>query len=90
MTSGELNALEVRGQALDQMCASGTSLSRDARVALCGTGGGIVVGSAAGGFHWSDFGFGAGAMLGLALLVSGLAAGAYYSRRGSFRSRPVP
>lgn len=39
------------------------------------------------GFAWSDFGIGAGAMLGLMLLATGLAAGAHYSRRGVTRHR---
>jgi hypothetical protein len=33
------------------------------------------------GFDWSDFGIGAGAMLGFVLLAGGIAAGAYYSRK---------
>jgi hypothetical protein len=41
------------------------------------------------GFDWSDFGIGAGAMLGLLLLGTGLLAGAHYSRRSSVRPRPA-
>jgi hypothetical protein len=36
---------------------------------------------AGGGLDWGDFGIGAGAMLGLALLAVGLGAGAHYRRR---------
>lgn len=42
-----------------------------------------------GGLDWGDFGIGASAMLGLVLLLGGLAAGARYSRRGAVRARPV-
>jgi hypothetical protein len=41
------------------------------------------------GLDWSDFGIGAGAMLGLVLLVGGVAAGAHYGRRGGVRARTV-
>ena len=41
------------------------------------------------GFDWADFGIGAGAMLGLMLLATGLLAGAHFSRRGSARPRPA-
>ena len=41
------------------------------------------------GFDWSDFGIGAGAMLGFVLLAGGIAAGAYYGRRDRARPRPV-
>jgi hypothetical protein len=39
------------------------------------------------GFDWSDFGIGAGAMLGFVLLAGGIAAGAYYSRKNRVRAR---
>jgi hypothetical protein len=42
-----------------------------------------------GGFDWSDFGMGAGAMLGFVLLAGGIAAGAYYSRKNRVRPRTV-
>jgi hypothetical protein len=42
-----------------------------------------------GGFDWGDFGIGAAAMLGLVLLVTGLAAGAHYSRKSGIRPRPA-
>ena len=40
-------------------------------------------------FDWSDFGIGAGAMLGLLLLLGGLGAAAHYGRRDLIRPRPV-
>lgn len=39
------------------------------------------------GFDWGDFAIGAGAMLGLVLLLGGLAAGAHYGRRSGIRTR---
>ena len=39
------------------------------------------------GFDWSDFGIGAGAMLGFVLLAGGIAAGAYYGRKNRVRPR---
>ena len=41
------------------------------------------------GFDWSDFGIGAGAMLGLVLLSGGIATAVHYSRRSSVRPRTV-
>jgi hypothetical protein len=38
---------------------------------------------------WSDFGIGAGAMLGAVLLAVGLGAAIHYGRRGGVRTRPV-
>jgi hypothetical protein len=38
---------------------------------------------------WSDFGVGAGAMLGAVLLAAGLGAAIHYGRRGGVRTRPV-
>jgi hypothetical protein len=40
-------------------------------------------------FNWTDFGMGAGAMLGVVLLLGGLVAAAHYSRRGGIRPRPI-
>jgi hypothetical protein len=40
------------------------------------------------GFDWSDFGIGAGAMLGFVLLAGGVA-GAYYSRKNRLRPQTV-
>ncbi len=39
------------------------------------------------GLDWGDFGIGAGAMLGLVLLLGGLAAGAHYGRRSGVDTR---
>ena len=49
----------------------------------------ITTESSSSAFDWADFGIGAGAMLGVGLLLGGLAAAAYYSRRGGIRARPV-
>jgi hypothetical protein len=40
-------------------------------------------------FDWADFGIGAGAMLGVLLLATGLLAGAYYGRKSGVRPRPT-
>jgi hypothetical protein len=40
-------------------------------------------------FDWADFGIGAGAMLGILLLATGLLAGAHYGRKSGMRSRPT-
>ena len=40
-------------------------------------------------FDWSDFGLGAGASLGLALLLGGIAAGLYFGRRDTVPPRTV-
>ncbi|HET7744949.1 MAG TPA: hypothetical protein VFK76_09440 [Gaiellaceae bacterium] len=94
MTSGELRALEIRGQGMDRLCADGNGLTSDAFAALC-TPGGLATGHLTqvirpAGFRWDDFGIGAGAMFGLALVGGGLVAAAHYSRRSSVRSRPAP
>jgi hypothetical protein len=87
-TPAEVNALEIRGQALTQACLDPTH-SREAFRALC-----TYVGAenqatraevrSSTGFDWGDFGIGAGAMLGFALLFGGVAA-VYYGRRSSAR-----
>ncbi len=41
-------------------------------------------------FDWADFGIGAGAMLGVLLLATGLLAGAYYGRKSGVLPRPTP
>jgi hypothetical protein len=46
-------------------------------------------GGSSGQFNWSDFGMGAGAMLGAVLLAAGLGAAIHYGRRGGVRTRPV-
>jgi hypothetical protein len=40
-------------------------------------------------FDWADFGIGAGAMLGVLLLATGLLAGAQYGRKSGVRPRPT-
>jgi hypothetical protein len=40
-------------------------------------------------FDWADFGIGAGAMLGVLLLATGLLAGAHYGRKSGVRPRPT-
>ena len=40
-------------------------------------------------FDWADFGIGAGAMLGVLLLATGLLAGAHYRPKSGVRSRPT-
>lgn len=40
-------------------------------------------------FDWSDFGIGAGTVLGLVLLASGLVAGAHYTSKNRVRTRPA-
>jgi hypothetical protein len=40
-------------------------------------------------FDWADFGIGAGAMLGVLLLATGLLAGAHYGRKSGVPPRPT-
>jgi hypothetical protein len=92
-TPAELNALEIRGQALTQACLDPIH-SRAAYQALCTYIGAENQATRAGlsnssGFDWGDFGIGAGAMLGLALLLGGTAAAVHYGRRSSVRPRTV-
>lgn len=88
-TPTESNALDVRGQALTQACLD-PAHSPVAFVALC-TYTGVqtqatpVDVSSSSGFDWGDFGIGAGAMLGFALLFAGTAAAVHYGRRSSVR-----
>jgi hypothetical protein len=94
-TRTELKGLEIRGRALSHLCNGGEVASVAGYRAMCGTSAQIVALSApevptSGGFDWSDFGIGAGAMLGLVLLSSGIAAAVHYSRRASVRPRTVP
>jgi hypothetical protein len=89
-TPAELNALEIRGQALTQACLNPTQ-SRDAFRALCTYTGAQQATradvSSSSGFDWGDFGIGAGAMLGFALLFGGTAAAVHYGRRSSGQPR---
>ena len=92
-TPAELKALEIRGKALNQACLDPTH-SRDAFRALCTHAGAQNHPSRAdvpssSGFDWRDFGIGAGAMLGLALLLGGTAAAVHYGRRSSVQPRTV-
>jgi hypothetical protein len=88
-TPAELSALEIRGQALNQACLDPTQ-SRAAFRALCTYTGArheVIRAdvSSPSGFDWGDFGIGAGAMLGFALLLAGTAAAVHYGRRSSVR-----
>jgi hypothetical protein len=92
-TPAELKALEIRGKALTQACLDPTH-SREAFRASCTYTGAQnqptraeVLSSS--GFDWRDFGIGAGAMLGLALLLGGTAAAVHYGRRSSVQPRTV-
>ena len=88
----ELKALEIRGQALNQACLDPTH-SQAAFRALCTYTGTQThptrVEASSSGFDWADFSIGAGAMLGLALLLGGTAAGLHFGRRGAVRPRTV-
>ena len=92
-TPGELKALEIRGKALNQACLDPTH-SGGAFRSLCTYAGAqnqptwAEVPSSSG-FDWRDFGIGAGAMLGLALLLGGAAAAVHYGRRSSVQPRTV-
>jgi hypothetical protein len=92
-TRAELDALQVRGQGMNHLCDKNDLPSAEAFAALCGgqtvAATQIVPVEAASGFDWSDFGIGAGAMLGLVLLAGGILLGVHYGRRGSARPRPV-
>ena len=89
-TPAELKALEIRGQALNQACLEPTQ-SPAAFRALCTYTGmqtqPTQVEASSSGFDWGDFSIGAGAMLGLALLLGGAAAAVHYGRRSSVQPR---
>ena len=70
-TASELRALEIRGQALNQLCAGS---SGEISATLCGrlATGQVTQVTRSSGFDWSDFGIGAGAMLGFVLLAGGI------------------
>ena len=91
-TPAELKALEIRGQALNQACLDPTQ-SPAAFRALCTYTGmqtqPTQVEASSSGFDWGDFSIGAGAMLGLALLLGGAAAAVHYGRRSSVQLRTV-
>ena len=87
-TPSELNALEIRGQALNHLCDGS---SGEISASVCGrlATGQVTQVTRSRGFDWSDFGIGAGAMLGFVLLAGGIAAGVHYGRKGSVHPRPV-
>jgi hypothetical protein len=87
-TPSELNALEIRGQALNHLCDGS---SREISASVCGrlATGQVTQITRSRGFDWSDFGIGAGAMLGFVLLAGGIAAGVHYGRKGTVHPRPV-
>jgi hypothetical protein len=91
-TPAELKAVEIRGQALNQACLDPTH-SGAAFTSLCTYTGTqnqpTRVEASSSGFDWGDFGIGAGAMLGLALLLGGTAAGLHFGRRGAAQPRTV-
>lgn len=93
-TRAELNALEIRGRALNHLCDGKDVASVAGYRAVCGGGARLVTlvtpeASSTSGFDWSDFGVGAGAMLGLVLLSGGVAAAVHFSRRASVGARTV-
>ena len=49
----------------------------------------LVTSGGSSSFDWADFGIGAGAMLGVLLLATGLLAGAHYGRKSGVRPRPI-
>jgi hypothetical protein len=87
-TPSELNALEIRGQALNHLC---DGRSGEISASVCGrlATGRVIQVTRSRGFDWSDFGIGAGAMLGFVLLAGGIAAGVHYGRKGRVHPRPV-
>jgi hypothetical protein len=87
-TPSELNALEIRGQALNHLCDGS---SGEISASVCGrlATGQVTQVTRSRGIDWSDFGIGAGAMLGFVLLAGGIAAGVHYGRKGSVDPRPV-
>jgi hypothetical protein len=87
-TPSELKALEIRGEAMNHLCDGSAG---EISAALCGrlATGPVTQVTRSSGFDWSDFGIGAGAMLGFVLLAGGIAAGVHYGRRGSVHPRPV-
>jgi hypothetical protein len=93
-TRAELKALEIRGQALNHLCDGRNIASTVGYRAFCGERARVATFAAheariSSGFHWGDFGIGAGAMLGLVLLLAGIATAVHYSRRGSVQARTV-
>jgi hypothetical protein len=81
MAPQEFAALVARSEALDRRYGLDRT-SQPTKVVEQPTGSGN-------GFGWGDFGIGAAAMLGLALLSAGLLAGAYFGRKIGVRPRSV-
>ena len=93
-TRAELKALDVRGRAMDGLCDGKNVVSVRAYRAVCGGSAQLVTlavpeVSSTNRFDWGDFGIGAGAMLGLALLFGGIAAAVHYGRRSRAWPRTV-
>jgi hypothetical protein len=93
-TRAELRGLEIRGQALNRLCDGRNVVSLAGFRAVCGGGAQLVTIAApevpsSSRFDWGDFGLGAGAALGLALLFGGIAAAVHYGRRSSVQPRTV-
>ena len=78
---------------MNRLCSTKHFATAEASAAVCGDGRFVstaqtVAAAASTGFHWGDFGIGAGAMLGLVLLAGGIAARLHYGRsRSSVRPR---
>ena len=81
MTPEAFSALVIRSEALNRRYGPDRT-SQPTKVVEQPTGSGN-------GFHWGDFGIGAAAMLGLALLSGGLLAGAHFGRKIGVRPRPI-
>jgi hypothetical protein len=84
-TRAVLQALEIRSRGMDDLCDGKHIATVSGYKAVCGDSVGLVSGAlpevpSTTGFNWGDFGIGAGAMLGLALLVTGLGLGALTMR----------
>jgi hypothetical protein len=87
-----VRAIQLRSEELGKLCQSAT-LSRELYIGHCGQAIDQVATARAtptsAGFDWADFGIGAGFMLGLVLLVGGVAT-RVHGRKGSVRPRPAP
>ena len=93
-TRAELEALEIRGRGLGHLCDGKSAASVAGYRAVCGNSARVVTvagpeTTSPSAFDWSDFGVGAGAMLGLVVLFGGIAAAVHFGRRSSVRPRTV-
>jgi hypothetical protein len=84
-TRDQLQAMSSNWAAKGRLLGNVDAAGGATRARLLGTSPNVT----SNGFDWSDFGLGAGAMLGLVLLTGGLAAGAYFGRKSGFRARPA-